>query len=1331
MATVVGSITAYSPDEDWQQYVERLQFFMEANGVTDEGKKRATFLSVVGPSTFQLLRSLIAPANPADKSLKDLIEVLSAHYNPKPSEIVERYKFHSRVRRPAESVGTFLSELRALSVYCNFGPSLNDMLRDRLVCGINDDQMQKRLLSEPKLTLEKATAIAQSMESAAMNVRQLQGAKPTQESSGVHKVGSSTPHTPTRERSAVTCYRCGKAGHLSAKCRHKGSKCHSCGKMGHLQAVCRSKPSQDSPPPTSQQQHSVRQVTEGDEPYPLFTLSSARTEPWKVVMEIDEIPLEMEVDTGASLSLVAEETYQRHWSHRELQQSQLRLCTYSGEPLEVMGSLPVVVQHGGQEVHLPLVIVKGNGPSLLGRDWLSHLKIKWDQVRQISASALESMLERKKKLFAPGLGTLKGFRAKIHVDPSAAPKFCKARPVPYAMRPKVEKELERLKSEGIIEPVKFADWAAPIVPVLKRDKETVRICGDYKLTVNAASKLEQYPIPRVEDLFSALSGGKYFTKLDMSQAYQQIELDEDSKQYVVINTHKGLFRYNRLPFGVSSAPAIFQRVMESILQGIPGVAVYLDDILVSGKNEKEHLAVVEQVLDRLEEAGLLLNRDKCEFMAKSVAYLGHIVDAQGLHPDPDKVRAINDAPRPHSVSELKSYLGLLAYYSKFLPDLATVLAPLYALLRRDTPWSWTKEREEAFLASKQLLTSAEVLVHFDPELPLLLACDASSYGIGAVLSHQLPDGSERPIAFVSRSLTEVERKYSQIEREALACVFGVTRFHKYLFAKCFTLQTDHKPLLSLFNEHRGVPSQASGRIQRWALLLAMYQYVIAFKPTERHGNADAMSRLPLSDQPSSTPSPAEIVCLVEGLHEAPVTAAQIQNWTRRDPVMSKVWQLTKQGWSETCPEDARLKPFWLKRGELALLDGCVLWGSRVIVPESGREQLLLELHAGHQGVARMKSLARSFFWWPGMDAQIEDVARDCDLCQQSRGLPPAAPLHPWSWPSTPWSRIHLDYAGPIAGQMFLVLIDAHTKWMEVFHVPAATSTETIRQLRSTFARFGLPHTVVTDNGSCFTSEEFEVFLAKNGVRHVKTAPYHPASNGQAERAVQVFKTGFKKMKRDTISDRLARFLFTYRITPHSTTGSSPAELMFGRTIRSRFDQVQPNRSARVETQQSRQKEAHDNHARRRDFEPGEQVYVRNFRPGQCWLPGSVIKSSGPVSFEVKLSNGQIVRRHQDHIRKRSQTESVESNDGNTADLTECTPSPVALEEVPTEEDTAIPAAPTAAMSSTSGDPPPGSLPQEPVNDTPGPRDTSATEPSSSPQRRYPTRLRVPPDRYLC
>ena len=263
-----------------------------------------------------------------------------------------------------------------------------------------------------------------------------------------------------------------------------------------------------------------------------------------------------------------------------------------------------------------------------------------------------------------------------------------------------------------------------------------------------------------------------------------------------------------------------------------------------------------------------------------------------------------------------SYLRFLAYYSKFLPDLASVLAPLYALLCHDTCSSWNKDREEAFQASKQLLTSSEVLVHFDPELPLVLACDASSYGTGAVLLYQMSDGSERPITFVSCSLTEVERKYSQIEREALACVYGVKKFHNYLFAKCFTLQTDHKPLMSLFNELKGVPLQASGRIQRWALALAMYEYLISLKPIDSHGNS--MSQLPLPDEPSHTPSPAEIVCLVEGLQEAPVTATQIQTWTRRDPVLSGVWQLTKQGWSEDCPDDPQLKPFWLKKRRTVL-----------------------------------------------------------------------------------------------------------------------------------------------------------------------------------------------------------------------------------------------------------------------------------------------------------------------------------------------------------------------------------------------------------------------------
>jgi hypothetical protein len=242
-----------------------------------------------------------------------------------------------------------------------------------------------------------------------------------------------------------------------------------------------------------------------------------------------------------------------------------------------------------------------------------------------------------------------------------------------------------LQEQGVLEPVEFADWAAPIVPVLKSDKQSVRICGDFKFTINPVAKLDRYPLPRTGDMLANLSGGTSFSKLDLSQAYQQIALDQETQKLVVINTHKGLFRYTRLPFGVSSAPGIFQRIMESLLQDIPGIAVFLDDILLSGKTEAEHLVTLQEVLSRLSKAGLRLQKSKCKFMVSEVQYVGYRINASGLHPLPEKVEAIQAAPTPTDVTQLKSYLGLLGYYGKFLPNLSTMLAPLYRLLRKAIP----------------------------------------------------------------------------------------------------------------------------------------------------------------------------------------------------------------------------------------------------------------------------------------------------------------------------------------------------------------------------------------------------------------------------------------------------------------------------------------------------------------------------------------------------------------------------------------------------------------------------------------------------------------------
>ena len=265
---------------------------------------------------------------------------------------------------------------------------------------------------------------------------------------------------------------------------------------------------------------------------------------------------------------------------------------------------------------------------------------------------------------------------------------------------------------------------------MKPDK-SIRICGDFKQTINKVSKLERYPIPRINDVFATLSGGTSFSKLDLSQAYQQLVLDDESKQYTVINTHRGLFRYNQLPFGIASAPGIFQRTMEGLLGGFPHVFVYLDDILVTGTSEEEHLKNLEIVLQRLHSASLHLKKEKCKFLINDVTYLGHKIDAQGLHPLQNKIDAIVKAPRPRTVTELKAFLGLLNYYGKFIHNLASILHPLYQLLGNDVKWTWTQERENAFNEAKSLLTSDSLLIHFDPTKDLVLACDASAYGIGA------------------------------------------------------------------------------------------------------------------------------------------------------------------------------------------------------------------------------------------------------------------------------------------------------------------------------------------------------------------------------------------------------------------------------------------------------------------------------------------------------------------------------------------------------------------------------------------------------------------------
>ena len=1244
-------------EEPWDRYIDRLSMYFEANDITDPAQKRATLIAEVGPTTYALFCKVLFPSKPTECTFQEINDAMKKHLQPTTSIIIERYKFNTRHRQPGESIEAFVAELRGLAEHCNYGDGLDSMLRDRFVCGLRDDRLTKSLLTQgDKLTFAKAVELAHAWQQAEDHAKDM---TTSSRGASVHKVNTrGQPRTHKQKQHEVRCFRCGQTTHNAQDCwakdkkfaRDKASGNTRSGGGTHYVKEHAQGENQMSENNTGSSDKSVgdRGTSGSESPesagaYGMYQLRTPGhvSAPLMVTMCINNTDIVMEVDTGSGYSIISESKYNDKLGGGvtvPLLDSDYTLYTYTGESLPILGKAMVEVNHNDQMIVLPLYVVKGDGPTLLGREWLHMLQLDWKQILRVNnlntSDPCESVMSQHTSLFQDDLGTLQGHKVHIAVDSGAQPRFCKARPVPFAYKTKVEAELDRLESDGVLKNVTFSQWAAPIVPVIKENGD-IRICGDFKVTVNPVALPDKYPLPRVEELFAKVSGGTLFTKLDLSNAYQQLELDDQSSELCTINTHKGLYRYTRLPYGISTAPSLFQRVMDSLLADIPHACCFLDDVLVTGTTDEEHFNNLYKVMSRLENAGLRLRRDKCVFFAPEVTYLGYRINAEGLQPTDKKVQAIIAAPAPTSVSELKSFLGLVNYYGKFLPNLSTVLAPLHKLLRKDCPWTWGTAQQAAFETCKQKLVSADLLVHFELDKQLVVSCDASPYGVGAVLAHRELDGSERPIAYASRTLTPAERNYSQLDREGLAVVFAVKYFHQYLYGRQFHITTDHKPLLGLFGEHRQIPYMASSRLQRWCLTLSAYQYKLEYRPGSANANADAFSRLPLpGNENDRTPEPGDYVLLFNALESTAVNCDKIRHWTHRDPVLAQVKQFIMQGWPHTCP-DSQIQPYFNRQSELSMHDGCIMWGSRVVIPPQGRKYMLEELHDTHPGISRMKSLARSYVWWPQIDKDLESTVQKCHNCQVNRKSPPVANLHPWEWPQEPWSRVHIDFAGPFMGHNFLIIVDAHSKWLDVQIMKSTTSQATIDTLRRVFATHGLPQTIVSDNGTAFTSVEFAEFLSRNGIKHVRSAPFHPASNGLAERAVQTFKEAMKKMTDNcSIETKIARFLLKYRITPHTTTGQSPSELLMKRKIRSHLDLVRPDLTKRVQDKQCGQAKHHNKSAHDRTFQIGDMVFARNYARGPQWFPGRVQAKLGPVCYNVVLSDGRVWKRHIDQIRKK-------------------------------------------------------------------------------------------------
>lgn len=1297
LTTVTASVppfVSFDPTTElWPDYYSRFCTFLAANAVP-ESRTAQVFLTNQTTAVYKQLSTLATQMDPPKDihtlKMDELENFMKEQFDPKRFIVRERFKFWSDMqRKPGETIQELAARIRQDAGTCDF-PSItnpqDEALRQRFICSVNNEAVLKALfkIRDDQLDFAKAVQVAVETEDAAKVAKETVHAskpKPVNKVKQNNKMNQHKGHQqPKPTHQEVKCYRCGK-GHKAPDCPYKDSKCHFCEKTGHLEAVCKNKQQQ-----SKHSKASVKKIGKSELIKAILGEVSDDIPKLDVPITIKDHEFTMELDTATSGNFVSLPVW------KQLGKPKLAEVTHKYESasqhnMPVLGTFNArtIDPKSGNESSVSYIVTKIPDLNLLGRNAIQALGISVDNALGIKSinnqdksaivkvqhsatldqtyAALQrdcrTICDEFPDLFKDELGCLKDFELDVKFKSDAKPVFHKARPVPFALRDDLAKGYEEGIAKGVWKPVQFNSYGTPVVPIRKTSstgtsKSKLRICGDYSVGVNDQLEDHRHPMPLPEELMQKLGGGFGYTKIDLADAYNQIMLTPESQKRLALSTHRGVLLQQRLPFGIKSAPGYFQEIMENLTKDLPGVSVFQDDMLVSGHDAKDHLSNLKGLLKCLNDNGLRCRRDKCKFAQPSVEYLGHTLSGEGISKG-SKVEAVINMPPPTDVSTLKSFLGSVQFYGKFIPNLSTIAEPLYKLTKKTTTWQWKEEEQTAFQQLKNVLASDQVLVHFDPNKPVGLACDASNVGIGAVLFHRYPDGSERPIANMSKTLTSAEQNYSQIHKEALAIIFGLRKCYQFLYGRKFILVTDHKPLTALFGPHKGTPLLAANRLARWALWLNQFDYKIEYRKTSDHGNADALSRLPIGgDHDFDREEGGEdmdMVCAIKvlSLQVEPVESNILRQESRKDPVIATVMRYVREGWPpKHTVKNENIEKFRKLSDSLNVCNGCLLHGARIVIPESLQPKILELLHIGHFGMERMKQLARTAVYWPGIDAAIEMTSRRCDSCGQHQNKPPRLPIHPWMFPEKPWSRLHLDHAINFMGKDWLVITDAYSKYPCIHPTTSTSSRATLDLLEEDFALFGYPHTLVTDNATTFTSEEFQSWCKQRGITHLSGAPYHPATNGAAERLVQTFKQAMRKSSQPP-KRALQEFLMQYRRTPTST-GLSPSELLMSRQIRTRIDTLLPSPAHIAQGKQT--KEALKSEKRqestgvsrvRKQYKVGEPVYALYFGPHRDkhprWVPGIIKKALGTRCFNVKVvPHGPVWRRHWEQLQPRFATE---------------------------------------------------------------------------------------------
>ncbi|XP_065190896.1 uncharacterized protein K02A2.6-like [Sycon ciliatum] len=1259
-------------EEAWRDYAQ-----CQCLASHDRHTRMSAFRQALDEDLRRFIREGII-AFPEDADIADAIPVLQQYIRRQRNPLLDRIEFYKRRQQRGESFDSFYTALRELFHACDFsGCSVchncnqamcnpckagllkfnNDILRDRIVTGVFEDDVRHKLLALQNLDLEATVKLCRAEEAACQtssgipssgHVHAAKKSSYKQQKASRPAPVKSTPDKPAGDK----CPSCGRSPHTKGTCPAKSRKCNGCQRVGHFQSMCPHKGKPTASGKVGQLKLQRASVRHGLE---LSVHTQLNTEPTAEAMTW--IP-----DTGSDVDAIGPAHLSQLGGFPEnLAVDSDTVSAANGTSLVSLGKISATLSIGSAQHTTLLHVYEDLDEALLSCQSLRALGIlpeSWPRISRVKsepssadiADVKTQLMQEFADVFDDSqLKPMAGPPMEIKLQSDATPtRVNGARAIPFAFRDQIKSQLDDMVINGIIEPVtEPSDWCHPIVIADKKSSNEKRLTVDLR-KLNDQVCRPTHPARTPRDAVTAIGKARFFTTLDARHGYWQIPLSDDSKPLTTFITPWGRYRYCRNPQGLSSAGDEFNCRTDAAFDRLANFVKVVDDGLVHDVDFQDHVTHVRDVLHRAREHHITLSPHKFVFGASEVQFCGFVINADGYAVDGSKTSAIRQFEVPCNRTDLRSFFGLVNQCSDFTPRIAELSEPLRPLLKTSNEFAWDQQHTIAFQAVKAILTESPVLAFFQPGKPLRLETDASvKNGLGFALWQQHDDQQWHLIQCGSRFLSDAETRYAVIELECLAVVWAVHKCRLYLSGAQFSLITDHRPLVPIINSYT-LDQIENSRLLRLIMKLRPYQVKASWRKGSEHVFADALSRHPVSIPTSDDElgeDPALFcrsirICLLQDGPQS-LQFAKLRAAAASDPDYQMLLGYIQNGFpsaQKQLPEP--LRAYWNVREHLSTDNGIVLKGLRIVVPASLRASTLIDLHAAHQGLTRTKRRARQTVYWPGMNSELDTLVRSCDACREFQPSQSAEPPISDRKPTLPFESVSADLFS-CQGCEYLVFVDRLTGWPCIAKLGhSATSADVIRHFRRWFPDVGVPQVISTDGGPQFASHRFAEFCERWGIRHIKSSPHYPQSNGHAEAAVKAMKYLVEKTTNDgnLDTDAFQRGLLEWRNTP-GTSGKSPAQLLYGRPLVSfvlaqwsQFDSHWQDTASDMDDVDRVDQPPSQPHRELSHLSIGTHVDIQHPKTKRWSSRGVVVAIGDHRDYYVKLPSGRVYWRNRRYLR---------------------------------------------------------------------------------------------------